>query len=796
MTPRFILDPSRSRTSSFDSFAPKLSVTTSGTFSRSIMAKRLSELCRDLLCQTDDSLLSHEKLLLFPMSSTGERILVSSPRELPFSMANQLIEDLAKRGKLTSNILRVLMTSTITRLNLTCLRSIDDEPTFTSQLAKQGHVVDVDLSFSPCLGKLSIPFVSSLAQSCRNTLLSFSASSVGGYVGIEYLRDFSRLCHLDVSFSSTSCDVIRDLCANLTELTYLDVSGTDLSWPKVFDFASNLTHLKHLGMSHLWFLTDDEQMIFFEPVFRPDWVKSFFNRVQTLTSLDVSSVICVDIESSDIRRRSDVEHIESALTLTMDEVLANAPKSLTRLATSWWFSDRVSAELDTGKYSFEVVLFIADHRIGSTLLFREIISHWEESISLHSVILDEYLAIEQPLTRAQLEMILSKGLELLNRKDSLCALSTVCRSIVRLRSLSSGLIFRRLFEETVFLFRCHFMKDVRTYSSVHQYVSRILAVVSVIEGREHWNEVQPLYEIVLESLFEPSFYDLKADGVSVKEEFTNRLIWHVVQNVMVPSKLSLAHSAAVFILTLFDRCRLYPQYRFIDRSYVTYAGNNARKILEAFFDFLTDKQRQDFVLINNFTEIFSKRILDVISEASEYYMKRRTDWEFVDNELSHRFAVLRLISSRISPIQRSIVDSGAVSSDVQVWVFDLMWPECPQSEAYSRLMALLISLAENSILRSSLISIQLVRCLCQSNKEFTRCITLQKSYLACLLLLSESASLGEAVDGVSRLAVHFPANVCKSELLSFSIESLKEMSQFSRQRVAEFGKKCLAVLKQ
>ena len=54
------------------------------------MAQRLSELCRDLLCQTDYSFLNPEKLLLFPLPSIAEKILVSSPRKLPFAMADQL----------------------------------------------------------------------------------------------------------------------------------------------------------------------------------------------------------------------------------------------------------------------------------------------------------------------------------------------------------------------------------------------------------------------------------------------------------------------------------------------------------------------------------------------------------------------------------------------------------------------------------------------------------------------------------------------------------------------------------
>ena len=143
---------------------------------------------------------------------------MSSPKTLPFVMADQLAEDLAKRGKLTSAILQLLMQSTLTRLNLMCLRSIDDEPKFLSQLANQRHVVDIDLSFSPCLGQLSVPFVRALSSSCKETLMSFSASYVRN-LGIEDLRNFTRLRHLDVSFTRVSMKTIQDLCGCLKDLT-------------------------------------------------------------------------------------------------------------------------------------------------------------------------------------------------------------------------------------------------------------------------------------------------------------------------------------------------------------------------------------------------------------------------------------------------------------------------------------------------------------------------------------------------------------------------------------------------
>ena len=92
---------------------------------------------------------------------------MSSSKTISFFMADQLIEDLAKRRKLTSTILQLLQQSRLTRLNLMCLRSIDDEPKFLEQLANQRHVVDIDLSFSPCLASCRFRLiVRALSSSC------------------------------------------------------------------------------------------------------------------------------------------------------------------------------------------------------------------------------------------------------------------------------------------------------------------------------------------------------------------------------------------------------------------------------------------------------------------------------------------------------------------------------------------------------------------------------------------------------------------------------------------------------
>ena len=433
------------------------------------------------------------------------------------------------------------------------------------------------------------------------------------------------------------------------------MSDTDLSLPNVFDFASNITHLKHLGMNRLVFLTDDEQRTLSQPVFRLDWVKSFFEAVTTLTSLDVSLV----------KVPNDVDVISNALTYTMDAVLSSASKSLSHLTTSWWFSDRVSAELDAGNYPFEHVLYIID-------IFGPI------------------------LTDARVEMVFSKGLSLLHREDYICAMTTISRSLIP--PLSSSRLLRKLFELAIFVYQCH----ITTRSGANEYVvPRILRIVSIMEGQEIWNEVQPLWEILLETLLDQSFYGLDADGHGMI--FSEKdLICLVVERLKVVSKASLAQSAPAFILNVFDRCR--PRFSLssyehdkVERNFVINVDKNVRDVLEAFFDSLFDDQREGFVMINKFPKKLSTNLLVFISHAMDvrYWSPH---WEFFDNEISYRFDVLCLISSRLSSVQKNLVDSGVVTSDVQDWFFHDMQPHCSLLEAYRSLLAFLISLAENSSL--------------------------------------------------------------------------------------------------
>ena len=741
------------------------------------MAQRLSELCRNRLSQTRENVSMPAN---FPLPSTAENILASSPKTLPFGMANQLVEDLAKRGKLTSTVLQLLMQSTLTRLNLMCLRSIDDEPKFLSQLANQRHVVDIDVSFSPCLGQLSVPFVRALSSSCKETLVSFSASYVRGNLGIEDLRDFTRLRHLDVSFTRVSMKTIRDLCGCLKDLTHLDVSGTDMTWPEVFDVASKLTQLKHLGMNHLKIMTYNEERAFCEPDLRTDWLTSFFDNVKALTSLDVSFGNRTYFESD-------------VLTLIMDTVLMNAPKSLTRLVTSWWVSDQVSRVYDADNFPFELVIFLANRR---TPIHRLV--HWEESILVRGLILHSDLDWKRlPVNAAQI--ILSKGLSLLNRNDFVSAIKATCFSLEK--ALSSGkncsIYFQELLQVTVYVVQRHIVLD-DVAESFFLRLQQIFSLKAQLKEREYWHEIQHSWDAFVESLLQPSFYRCDGDGV-ISLYVCSRLeslASNVLEELRVRSKPSLV--ATVFVLRMVDRFRQNsPAYH--HRMNVVIDGV-VMKILEPFFESLSNKEKREFVIMNDFPKMIKNRLYKFIalSRRHDDLGEGRFSWEYFDGSVTFYFDVLNLISSNLPVVQKQLVDNGVVSSDVQAFVIDQLRAE--EFEVNMTFVAFLIALAENSLLSKKMIACPLRRVLCRN--ESPTC--LWKSYLLCLLLLNESSSSQQTsrsqcfkTDFASE-AVYFPRNLSTSELnyanKVFRFTSLRRMSVFTIPQVADFGRNCLKAL--
>ena len=145
----------------------------------------------------------------------------------------------------------------------------------------------------------------------------FSANHVRAVdFGLPLLRDFTRLIHLDVSFTSSPFNGVSDVIKNLKHLAYLDVSGNDFSWYQVFSLSLG-AELEHLGMASLCFVHEDERSNVFENSnFDTKWISRFFSSHRRLASLDITYA---DLASS-----------EAILAEAFHCIVAHAP-ALTRL---------------------------------------------------------------------------------------------------------------------------------------------------------------------------------------------------------------------------------------------------------------------------------------------------------------------------------------------------------------------------------------------------------------------------------------------------------------------------------
>ena len=260
-------------------------------------------------------------------------------------------------------------------------------------------------------------------------------SFVRGNVGFESLKFFSRLRHLDISFTAVTSHVIQRLCSGLKELTHLDVSGTTLTWSEVFTSAANLTKLKHLGMCHLSILgtfhlsflgmchlsllAEREEDVLI------DIIGGFLLSVQTLTSLDVSSVKGVEYGNYVV------------VTRAMEKILEAAPKTLTRLVTSFWFSHSVLHRLGGKINQLETVFFVK-----TSLPFYAVLSDSNQSICKCFIRINSSSSFA--VSMSDVDVILSEGISLMNRIYLLAELDTVCSSLLSENLISDVAFSNRL----------------------------------------------------------------------------------------------------------------------------------------------------------------------------------------------------------------------------------------------------------------------------------------------------------------------------------------------------------------
>ena len=251
----------------------------------------LSDLSVACLCRTSPLSANLDIANALPdlLPSVAEVILANSAIVLPYTISNELIEGLARRAKLTANMLDILLGKRcrLNTLPLTSIVSVHKE-TIVENLREQKYVKSIDISLSPCLGDLPVPLLEILAGTpTRDSLVHFAANRAKGAIGLHVLPQFANLKHLDVSLTDLSKTHLRAAVASLRHLKHLDLSGTEVTWYDVFAtadiFASD--QLKYLSLQSL------------EIISATDWragrgdlsmVRRFFGKQQSLSTLDLS----------------------------------------------------------------------------------------------------------------------------------------------------------------------------------------------------------------------------------------------------------------------------------------------------------------------------------------------------------------------------------------------------------------------------------------------------------------------------------------------------------------------------
>ena len=251
----------------------------------------LSDLSVACLCRTSPLSANLDVTNALPelLPSVAEVILANSAIVLPYTISNELIEGLARRAKLTANMLDILLGKRcrLNTLPLTSIASVHKE-TIVENLREQKYVKSIDISLSPCLGDLPVPFLEILAGTpTRNSLVHFAANRAKGAIGLHVLPQFANLKYLDVTLTDLSETHLRAAVASLRHLEHLDLSGTNVTWYDVFAtadiFASD--QLKYLSLQSL------------EIMSATDWtsgkgdlsmVRRFFEKQQSLSTLDLS----------------------------------------------------------------------------------------------------------------------------------------------------------------------------------------------------------------------------------------------------------------------------------------------------------------------------------------------------------------------------------------------------------------------------------------------------------------------------------------------------------------------------
>ena len=265
---------------------------------------------------------------------------------------------------------------------------------------------------------------------------------------------------------------------------HLDVSGMKcLSWPKVFDCAASLTQLQHLGMSDLEFLHTYEHHLC-QPVFQTAWVERFFDRVGTLTPLDVSFVKLSWFTPS----------LSNALTLAMDTIVSSA-KSLSFLMTCSWFSNDVLRDLYVRRDVIKTSFF----------LLSAIPYDYSTALPDQCVVLP--LLGHQITSDAQ--VIILKGLSFLKGNALIYVLESILRSLSSHSQRNFSNFFKRVFERAVLAVQCYISTDiVNADKPLSSLMWKVFSFKAKLKDQGYWHEADQVWGMFLEALLHPRFFRL------------------------------------------------------------------------------------------------------------------------------------------------------------------------------------------------------------------------------------------------------------------------------------------------
>ncbi|XP_065843781.1 uncharacterized protein [Oscarella lobularis] len=705
------------------------------------MVSSLADLCVKCLCRTGYEL--SPTGISFPLPSIAESILLdsSSPRRLPIPITNALFEGLARRRKLTEPILRVFLDPTramLTSLPLTFVRSMPHgvgERSFEHRIRQRKFLRHVDVSFSNCISEHPFSLVDAFSRTCRDTLLSFSASHVTGHLGVLRLKEFTRLRHVDLGYTSTSSTDIESLCASLSQLRHLDVSGTTASWYQVFCSVKRLSELEHLGMSDLKFLTANEWDIVSRRNVSATWIADLFSTMTQLSSLDISNV------KWDALQRSVLE-------ATFRQIVTGA-QSLTRLEASFPDLHEVVAVLESSE-RLEQMRYLAFH--GEATWIPDVLSNGRlrfifcshgnaENIDFVNVSLKggfdfQMVAMTLP------HLVVDSGMNSMDRRDVLFRVMSAAVTVARLK-LFCAKNDRSPVERFLVNVIC-----LRT-----PYKTRCLACSTRIPGcfsyacPEHFSDpsVNELWEEMIDCLLEAS---LTRPDVFFRTY--NNLVWALcaallsrppVLSVALPFFLNAITRKGAATRNLFTTCGSCSD------STPMLAG------LTSIFESLDEFERSRFALHTKWLA----RVCDQMEQISSLGDLSCNDELSppLNRDIRLLLDILYYMCRDLPDAQQRLVQETNLLALLPSYV-PLLWKECRMEVSKSVAMSslrLLIALAENESLRHRVLSKSSLQMLLDCSPCF------ESSYLTCLLLLCEDA--------------HWPANVLSKDATAHRMVTLR-----------------------